>query len=1271
MKKNFNGVNDLLESIDTQNTNITVQTSLMPFSHHFGTVGLNNCKTLQDVVNTTVPLNFKDCVLVTTLNNKIVYPDERENTLLTENDIIGLNWIPAGGGGGGKNTLGIIATIALVVVAVAFAPAAIGAMSSMGAISGAAGAIGVTSTALATGLYWGATSMVMTLAQTALQSTPKQSSKAVTQSDSPTSFIEGASNRINPYGIIPVNLGTNRMFPNLAATTYTETNGKKQYCRQLFTYGYGKLQITDRKFGETPTDGFEEVEFDDRLNADLNEGTKLYTQSIHQDSSSLKLTKKIGDVIRTTQRDANEAIIDVTFNGLCWVVQEGKYQGMKVGYSVDFNVFYSVTGQNNWIDAGRWHVSAATTSQLRVEKRIIFPEANQYDIKITRLTGDDEGSTIIFSDSYLTAIKSISYSSPVKFANISGTALRVKATDQLNGQVDSYNAIVTTLVRSYNPSLGYWEADKPSSNPADLFRYVLQSPAFAKRLDDSQIDLEKLEEWWVYCDSLKLEYNRVIDYDTSVDDVINDICAAGVATPTKVNNIYSVIIDNERPLVKGLVTPRNSWDYKGSIAYPELPHALRIEFRNKDKGYETDERIVYNDGYDENNAELYERLQFSSCTNADLAYWYGRRYFATAKLQPETHTFKMDFECMTFNRGDRISLVNDVILVGVGQGRIMNFIYDNSDNPTQVLGFRIDDELNIPNANKLGVRIRDNSGKHEGSQYYLLKQVTGVTNRFEFDTPLAVADAPAVDSLCAFVEDGKELDLIITGIKMDKNQAATITAIDYAPARFIPLDEFPDWESQVTIPADYYRPLPPKLGGTIQSDESVMVRNSDGSLISVMIIPLTNENEDTVVPIITYRLAGTTEWTGASALKRDAEQVILTGLEDGLNYDFQIRYQRQTGKQLLSEPLYLTNVKFVGGSTPPSDVENFRVTIVNGMALFEWTPISDIDVAYYVIRYTSELEDVSWQSAQILYDRITANTVNGILQKGTYLIKAYDLSGQESVNATVIKNEDSGAYINVVEELNQHPDFLGRKEGLRLSERTHCLRLNGDVTQGVYYFSPEPFDLGEVYDCALATKIRARIVTRRFIRDYNSIRRIARVRQIGLTTFVRDINVIRDVSDIRTFQGTEWNVKLEYNLSRDGENWTGWQRFTPAQQIFRYAKFRIIVRCDENMFTPEIVELSVIIDMPDRYESGEDIKITDANQGKYVKYRYAFRNNPSVNVTVQNGAVDDRIVFEDEFGNESKNNKGFTVKVYNATMNSYVTRTFDYISAGYGKVYEE
>ena len=98
------------EFIDMQNTNITVQTSLMPFNNSFTTVGLNNCKTLQDVVDTTVPYNFADSKLVVTHNGIIVPSNEWSNTQLKEADLIGLNFVPMGGGGG-KNTVMMIAVI--------------------------------------------------------------------------------------------------------------------------------------------------------------------------------------------------------------------------------------------------------------------------------------------------------------------------------------------------------------------------------------------------------------------------------------------------------------------------------------------------------------------------------------------------------------------------------------------------------------------------------------------------------------------------------------------------------------------------------------------------------------------------------------------------------------------------------------------------------------------------------------------------------------------------------------------------------------------------------------------------------------------------------------------------------------------------------------------------------------------------------------------------------------------------------------------------------
>lgn len=1349
---------------------ITVQTSLMPFSTHFTTIGLNNCKTLQDVVNSTVPYNFTDSKLVVTHNGVVIVSDRWESTQLKEHDLVGLNFVPMGGGGGGKNVAVMVGVVVATVLTAGAASAAYGAIAASSALTGALGTIGgysVLGGIAYAGVLVGGT-MLISMAQNALMSTPKQSRGTGSLAESQTSFIEGARNTIDKYGIIPVNLGTNRMFPKLAASVYTETSGNNQYARQLFTYGYGKVAISDRKFGETEVSNFTEIEFEDRLNADLNQGTGLYCNDVYQQDYNVGLTNAVGYVLRSTQPDTDEVEIDITFQGLCYYNDAGGRENA----TVEFEIQYAPTGTQNWsipatgfqrtdtqtltvdlsntfisakkakhyqrkdtfivlntfnggvytmqtqcqirfgttwpslssddivlgyikgegpfndplayVDnhaalvptylnsvtdfpvsvnlsdksnvtitvgggylngvASNLRVVAATSQALRKPKRIKFPTKGQYDVRIRRLTADSTNDKLI-DKSYLTGIRSISYTNPVRFADISGSAMRIKATDQLSGAVDSYNVIVSTYLKGYDPNTDTWVADVISSNPADIFRYVLQSPAFAKHLNDNQIDLDKLAEWWIYCNSLNLTYDRIIDYDTSIDDVLNDICAAGVATLSKVDNVYSVIIDNERPIIKGMVTPRNSWDYKGNIVYPDVPHALRIEFRNQDAGYETDERIVYADGYDENNAELYERLQFTSCTDADLAYWYGRRYFATALLQPETHTFKMDFEHMTFNRGDRITLVNDVILVGVGQGRIKELLVDDTDNPTQVLGFAIDDELNIPPALNLGVRIRDNNVT-QGYQYHLLQTVQGVTSEFTFANPIAYANAPAIDSLCAFVEDGKELDLIITGIKPNKDQSATITAIDYSPARFNPIGVIPEFNSNITLSADFYKPYAPILTSNIQTDETVMIRNSDGSLTSVAVINLLNKNENNVNVKVFVKRRDTTEWYVPTTLKKDADQIVVTGLQDGEYYDFDIRYQRQSGLQLVSDSLLVKNVKFIGGSTPPKDVQNFRVTIVNGLGLFEWTPNDDIDISHYKIKFSASTQNVTWDGAQLVMDKIKSASITNIIHKGVYLIKAVDMLGNESVNATTIISVDSGAFNNVVEDLIQEPDWNGVKD--RTIKDGQFLTLDDGETEGYYYFYPATVDLGEIYECSLTAKFKAvveKVGSR--LRDINEIR--------DYTNGVRNIRS-EDYSNV-----SDWGIEFQMNLSNDGSTWSGWQTFTASQLSFRAIKFRIYMYSRNVDYVLRVSTAEIVVDMPDRYESGEDIEITDASVGGVVTYNNAFRNIPSVNVTVQDGDVDDRIEFL------TKNETGFTIKIFNATLNTYVKRSFDYLAAGYGR----
>ena len=77
-------------------------------------------------------------------------------------------------------------------------------------------------------------------------------------------------------------------------------------------------------------------------------------------------------------------------------------------------------------------------------------------------------------------------------------AIKIKATDQVSGNLDSVNVIAESVV----PSV--WANDwrdwfgqslTPSSNPAELYRWVLQGPFNRARVADSRIRLDDLDAW--------------------------------------------------------------------------------------------------------------------------------------------------------------------------------------------------------------------------------------------------------------------------------------------------------------------------------------------------------------------------------------------------------------------------------------------------------------------------------------------------------------------------------------------------------------------------------------------------------------------------------------------------------------------------------------------------------------------------------------------------------------------------------------------------------
>lgn len=142
-------------------------------------------------------------------------------------------------------------------------------------------------------------------------------------------------------------------------------------------------------------------------------------------------------------------------------------------------------------------------------------------------------------------------------------------------------------------------AKKSTSNPASLFRYILQHPANAQRVLEAEVadklDLATLQEWHTYCATNSFTYNGVITDQRSLMDVLRDVAAAGRASPLLVNGKWTVVIDKPRTTIVQQFTPHNSWDFSGSKSLPTVPHALRVNYVNAAREYQAEELIVYND----------------------------------------------------------------------------------------------------------------------------------------------------------------------------------------------------------------------------------------------------------------------------------------------------------------------------------------------------------------------------------------------------------------------------------------------------------------------------------------------------------------------------------------------------------------------------------------------------------------------------------------------------------------------------------------------------
>ena len=499
---------------------------------------------------------------------------------------------------------------------------------------------------------------------------------------------------------------------------------------------------------------------------------------------SARLTFAAGWITRSLGDAVDALNVDITFPG---GLVSFSNTGAKGNRSVEIQIEYRKVGTTAWLtpvftsktvpDGNVSGNTVTITDNQTVAVRHSFKwdtgERAPYEVRVNRVTADNTNDRIR-DDVVWTAVRTFINENPISFPYpVATTALEIKATDQLNNVVDDLNATISSYVSKLYRVYAWAEA--VSSNPADLYRHVLQSDANAKKVPDTEIDLSHLEDWHDFCDGKDFEFNMIRDFQSSVWDTISDIASAGRASPNHADGKWSVIYDELQTVPTQHFTPRNSWGFQAEKAFLDQPDAMRVRFANRDIEWQQDERIIYADGKNAGNAEEFVAIDAPGITSPAHIWKFARFSMAQAKGRSERWTFNTDFEYIVANRGDMVLLTHDVLLVGLASGRIKSVITGGS--PEMITAVIVDEVLTMEAGTDYGLSIRTVNNNKVTEQ---IVTNAGDQTTVQFTTPLDMATGVSEGDLFGFGELGSEtIEGLLLSIEPFDELSARLTCVPY------------------------------------------------------------------------------------------------------------------------------------------------------------------------------------------------------------------------------------------------------------------------------------------------------------------------------------------------------------------------------------------------------------------------------------------------------------------------------------------------------------
>jgi len=355
----------------------------------------------------------------------------------------------------------------------------------------------------------------------------------------------------------------------------------------------------------------------------------------------------------------------------------------------------------------------------------------------------------------------------------------------------------------------------------------------------------------------------------------------------------------------------------------------------------------------------------------------------------------------------------------------------------------------------------------------------------------------------------------------------------------------------------------------------------------------------------------------------------------------------------------------VGFEDPPANITGLSIDYQDEIAVLKWDTSTDLDLAYYHIRY-SPTTTANYSDSIILIDKVSppANSVIVPAKAGIYFIKAFDLLGHESLTAgSVIGTVTKFAGQNLATTITEETSFAGTKSQVVIEGDTLVLAgdevtsfdsVSGNFDDRVGFFDEvDGFESTGTYTFANQISLGAKYQGR--VSSFLNVDQVDRINSFDSAGGLFD-------SAQGLFDGSagspQMDAKLFISTSDDNSTYTAFTPFQDGNYEFRYAKFQLQLTSTVNSQSPRVNNAQVRLFMMDRTEKAQNI--ASGAGTKAVTFTDAFFAEPSVIIMAQNAAQNIQTAVT------SKSATGFSVTFTNAG-GAAQDITFDYVATGQGR----